>query len=227
MDPDVHTKGLGADRTNLPWTLRSSLRIIVVRESSVLEATAPDTRSRPAWATGLCCNDPAVVKGLYARHFPDVRSYVLQNSGTVADAQDVFQEAMAVLWLKAKENTLLPGTEPGAFLYQVARNRWLDQVRSAAHKHMRVVHDDRVLGQVDETDDGVEERLARLRSVYSTLDEKCRTVLDRFYFERKDLAAIGSELGVSEESIRTIKYRCMMKLRAFRKTIHGEDQHTA
>lgn len=163
------------------------------------------------------------MQALYARHFPDVRHLVLKNSGTLADAQDIFQEAMAVLWLKARENTLQPDTDPGAFLYRVARNKWLDHVRSAAHKHMRVVHDERQLEREAELDDGVEERLARLRSVYDTLDEKCRTVLDRFYFERKDLATIATELGVHEESIRTIKYRCMMKLRAFRKAITGEE----
>lgn len=188
-----------------------------------MEATAPDTRSRPAWATGLCWNDPAVVRALYARHFPDVRGYVLQNSGTVADAQDVFQEAMAVLWLKAKENTLLPGTEPGAFLYQVARNKWLDHVRSAAHKHMKVVHDDRRNAVQADVGDDIEEKLARLRGVYEKLDDKCRVVLDQFYFERKDLATIAAGMGVEEESIRTIKYRCMMKLRAFRKAINGEE----
>ncbi len=195
----------------------------MVCEPAVLEVPAPDTRSRPAWASGLCCNDPATVQALYARHFPDVRHYVLKNSGTVADAQDIFQEAMAVLWLKARENTLRPDTDPGAFLYRVARNKWLDHVRSAAHQHMRVVHDERQLEREAELDDGVEERLARLRSVYDSLDGKCRTVLDRFYHERKDLATIATELGVHEESIRTIKYRCMMKLRAFRKAITGED----
>ncbi len=64
----------------------------------------------------------------------------------------------------------------------------------------------------------------RLRGVYDKLDDKCRTVLDQFYFERKDLATIAAGMGVEEESIRTIKYRCMMKLRAFRRTISGEDQ---
>lgn len=191
-----------------------------------MEVRAATNRTEPAWVLGLRRNDAATVKALYKEHFPAVRQYVVQNSGTDTDAQDMFQEAMAVLWLKSRENTLLPDTEPGAFLYRVARNKWLDHVRSAAHKHMRVVHDERQLEQEADLDDGVEERLARLRAVYDTLDEKCRTVLDRFYFERKDLAAIATELGVNEESIRTIKYRCMMKLRAFRKSITGEDQYS-
>lgn len=195
----------------------------MLRFPSNMEVRAATNRIEPAWLLGLRRNDAATVNALYKEHFPAVRQYVVQNNGSDTDARDMFQEAMAVLWLKARENTLLPDTEPGAFLYRVARNKWLDHVRSAAYKHMRVVHDERVIGQAEEADDGVEERLARLRSVYSTLDEKCRTVLDRFYFERKDLATIATELGVNEESIRTIKYRCMMKLRAFRKAITGED----
>ena len=67
----------------------------------------------------------------------------------------------------------------------------------------------------------------RLREVYAKLDDKCRTVLDRFYFERKDLAAIADEMGVEEESIRTIKYRCMMKLRAVRNVIRGEENEAS
>lgn len=186
-----------------------------------MEARAVESPSLPAWVLGLRRNDAATVRALYQQHFPTIRHYVVSNSGTSDDAQDIFQEAMTVLWLKAKEGTLAAGSEPGAFLYQVAKNKWLDVVRSAAHKHMKVIHDDRKLDVRAEAPDDTEEKLQRLREVYGRLDEKCRTVLDQFYFERKDLATIAAGMGVEEESIRTIKYRCMMKLRAARKTIAG------
>lgn len=176
---------------------------------------------------GLRRSDPATVRALYKDHFPTVRSYVLQNSGTTTDAQDVFQEAMTVLWLKVRERHLAANSDPGGFLFRVCKNKWLDTVRSAAHKHMKVVHDDRHNNVEADVPDDTEERLIRLRGVYDKLDDKCRTVLDRFYFERKDLATIATELGVEEESIRTMKYRCMMKLRAFRKAISGEEQMNA
>ena len=202
-------------------------RIIVLPSASTVEAATTDIASQPSWDLGLGRNDPATVRSLYQKHFPAVRQYVLQNSGTGRDAQDMFQEAMAVLWLKVKEGTLVPDSDPGGFLFRVAKFKWLDQVRSAAHKHMKVVHDERVLERADEAFDDVEERLSRLRGVYDKLDDKCRTVLDQFYFERKDLATIAASMGVEEESIRTIKYRCMMKLRAFRKAISGEEQEEA
>ena len=189
-----------------------------------VEVTATDITSQPAWVFGLRRNDPATVRSLYTKHFPAVRQYVVQNSGRSSDAQDMFQEAITVLWLKVKEGQLVPDSDPGGFLFRVAKNKWLDHVRSAAQKHMKVVHDERTVEPLTDAPDDIEDRIVRLRGVYDKLDDKCRTVLDQFYFERKDLATIAAGMGVEEESIRTIKYRCMMKLRAFRRTIAGEDQ---
>jgi len=154
-----------------------------------------------------------------------VRQYVQKNSGTAADAQDVFQESVMVLWLTVKEGRFKAGQdgEAGGFLFRVAKNKWLDTVRSAAHRNMKIVHEDRTSEVRADVPDDIEDRIVRLRGVYEKLDDKCRTVLDRFYYERKDLATIATEMGVEEESIRTIKYRCMMKLRALRRTIAGED----
>ena len=188
-----------------------------------VEVTVTDIETQSHWSAGLRRNDPATVRALYSKHFPTVRHYVLQNSGTSSDAQDMFQEAMTVLWMNVKEGRLVPDADPGGFLYRVAKNKWLDVVRSAAHKHMKVVHDDRALDHRTDAPDDIEERIVRLRGVYDKLDDKCRAVLDQFYYERKDLATIAGEMGVEEESIRTIKYRCMMKLRAFRKAISGEE----
>lgn len=181
-----------------------------------------DIADPEVWLKGLLRNDQGVVRMLYSLHFPAVRSYVVQNNGTADDAQDVFQEAMAALWLRVKEGRVITEGDPGGFLFKVAKNKWLDVVRSAAYKHMKVVDDQHLHEPQPAATDEVEEQLARLRSIYDKLDDKCRTVLDRFYFERKDLGTIAVELGVEEDSIRTIKYRCMMKLRAFRKTISGE-----
>ncbi len=174
---------------------------------------------------GLRRNDAATVRALYKQHFPAVRGYVLQNHGAVDDAQDVFQEAMTVLWMKVKDGALQSASDPGAFLFRVAKNKWLDHLRSASHRQMKVVHDERLPDHQDGTDAELEQRIVRLRGVYGKLDEKCRNVLDRFYFEQKDLATIAAEMQVEVESIRTIKYRCMMKLRAFRRAIVGEESH--
>lgn len=207
------------------WTPTAHLRIIVPRCSPDVDRQGPAYRTIAPfdWMDGLRRNDPAVVRRLYKEHFPVIRRHVLQNNGTADDAQDIFQEAMAVLWLKAKENALQAASDPGAFLFRVARNKWLDQLRSATHRRMRVVPVEHMPETVADEGNAVEDRLARLREVYARMDDKCRDVLGRFYFERQDLATVAAAMGVEEDSIRTIKYRCMMKLRAFRAHIDGGD----
>jgi DNA-directed RNA polymerase specialized sigma24 family protein len=184
------------------------------------------------WMDGLRRNDQAVIRvRSMRRHFPAVRQYVLQNSGTVSDAQDVFQEAMVVLWLTVKDGSAFcrvrrPGPAVSSSVWR--RTSGSTFVRSAAHKHMKVVHDDRTLDRRIDVPDDIEERIVRLRAVSMTSSmTSAATILDQFYFERKDLATIAATMGVEEESIRTIKYRCMMKLRAFRTVISGEDSEAS
>lgn len=195
------------------------------RVAALAESTTISNSTLPSWVGGLLRNDPVVVRSLYVTHYPAVRQYVLKNSGTSNDAQDAFQEAVTVLWLQVKEGRFNTNADPdpGGFLFRVAKFKWLDVVRSAAHRNMRVLHEDGAHVPAEERDHESEDRILRLREVYAKLDDKCRQVLDQFYFERKDLASIAASMGVEEESIRTIKYRCMMKLRAFRRAISGED----
>ncbi|HPF90579.1 MAG TPA: sigma-70 family RNA polymerase sigma factor [Flavobacteriales bacterium] len=189
-----------------------------------MEGVLSHTTTTAQWAEGLRRNDPKTLSSLYTRHFPTVCNYVQQNNGSEDDARDVFQESMVVLWLSVKEGRIVPEADPGGFIFRVAKNKWLDVLRSAAHRNMKVVQSERIVDPTDVVDADIEERIVRLRGVYDKLDDKCRQVLDQFYYERKDLATIATGMGVEEESIRTIKYRCMMKLRAFRKAIRGEEE---
>lgn len=213
------------------WTEWRSLSIIVANPPFIVGKIASiEVSAGHDWLQGLLCNERQSIQQLYNVHFPAVRKYILDNSGTLDDAQDIFQEAFLVLWLRVKEGRYEAGTnaDPGGFLFQVAKHKWLDVLRSANHRHMRVLRDEEMSGLVADTaGPGTEDQLVRLRSVYARLDAKCRQVLDLFYFERKDLATIARTLSVEEESIRTIKYRCMMKLRASRKMIKGDNHREA
>jgi RNA polymerase sigma factor (sigma-70 family) len=165
---------------------------------------------------GIKVNDPKVLEQFYARQFPAVRSFVTKNSGNSDDAQDIFQEAMVASWLNVKEGRFKPSVNGsvGAYVYRIAKNKWLDKLRSAEYRnvnHAMSEVSDRI-AEVSE-EEKTNERIEYLRSIYSQLDDKCRTVLDMFYYEKKNLESIANELDYDIGSIRTIKYRCMMKLR--------------
>ncbi len=221
---------MGGEPRRKTWTASANCRIIAAHSAAAVaqKPAIEPLRELPDWAEGLLRNDPAVTKALYHAHFQAVKAYVLKNSGTVEDARDMYQEAFLALWLKVKQNAQAPlGTDPGGFLYQVAKNKWLDVLRSAARRHLHVVQQGNLAaqpatGQQERAE--LEKQLEALRDIYQHLDERCKRVLHLFYFVRQDLASIASELHVDTESIRTIKYRCMMKLRAARHSIRADRQ---
>lgn len=172
--------------------------------------------SSTKWIEGFKRNDQKVVQEFYALHFSAVRKYVLQNSGSNDDAQDIFQEALLATWLNLKEGRLEhnANTNIGGYVFRIAKNKWLDRVRSLEFKQKSNVLTTEA-ESIEENGTDVEARLEHLQTIYAQLDGRCKKVLDMFYYEKKNLESIASEMEVDIGSIRTIKYRCMMKLRKY------------
>lgn len=162
-------------------------------------------------------NENGFLDKTYRHNFKIVRSFVLKNNGTDAEAKDIFQDAMMVTWMNLKEGKFEIKNEfaLGAYIYKVAKYNWIDKLRSKEKKSVLRS------GQLDfERDDSLdydfhesESNLRYLMSLYKQLNARCKAVLNLYYFERKKLEEVASELNYDTGSIRTIKYRCMQKLR--------------
>lgn len=163
-------------------------------------------------------DDPeAALKQLYNLNYPWLENYIRQNSGTEEDARDIFQEGLIAAWINLKEGRFSGQTDAfSAYLRQICKYKWISQIRSAARKRMQYTEDVSVFEQAAEHTAVTEDQLLEgqlLKSSFAALGEKCRTVLGQFYYQRKSLAEIAAAQGNTEESIKTIKYRCMMQLR--------------
>ncbi|MCA1751452.1 MAG: sigma-70 family RNA polymerase sigma factor [Flavobacteriales bacterium] len=162
-------------------------------------------------------NDRDLTAELYRMHYPAVLKYVLQNSGDEADAKDIYQDAFIALWRNVKTDRLAdkPGTNIGGYLFQIARHKWLDKLKSKQHKSMvRLAHEN-TEAEIDEMDSTLEResQFEALAASFEQLGDKCRSILKMYYYEKKSLEAIGVELDYDASVIRTKKYRCMMRLR--------------
>jgi RNA polymerase sigma factor (sigma-70 family) len=164
-------------------------------------------------------NDRKALETIYSRNFNSVQQYILKNNGSADDAADIFQEAIVAAWLNVSEGkyAVQSGNSLGGYIYQIAKNKWLDKLKSKAHKStMRIEREDFVEAEEPDTNwELQEERHSKLKALYSKLDEKCRAILNKFYYEKKDLTTIGTELDYDQGTVKTLKYRCMKKLRTF------------
>jgi RNA polymerase sigma factor (sigma-70 family) len=169
-------------------------------------------------------NDESALAALYTYNYPKVEAYVIRNSGTADQARDVYQEAFITVWQHIQSNRFREqdtGSIHG-YLYQVAKNKWLDYLRSSRFKKTAPLPD--VMREEDlpgnTTDNETyearmqeEEKLQKTISAFGSLSDECRDMLRRFYFEKRSLRTIARAISINEASARNKKYRCMQKLR--------------
>ena len=170
----------------------------------------------------------AILSKVYADNLSWWESHVRQHSGDTNDARDVFQEAVSAAWLNLKAGRFEgDAAQFNAYVRQICKYKWINHLKSFARTKFRLqddfsAHENEAGAGVDHEAQLRESRL--LQSCFNEIGDKCRQVLEAFYYKRQSLATIAGKTGDTEESIKTIKYRCMKKLRACYLEKHGQDE---
>ena len=160
-----------------------------------------------------------VINMLYHSNFKKVEAYILKNSGDEESAKDTYHQSFVVLWRKIKLNQFTPKSlsDINAYLYRIARNKWIDFLRSSQRKNANLsveIKDEIISADApEETDEKIDQRLDIAKAAFDKLDVSCRNLLTRFYFDKKSMKEIALELNLDDASTRNKKYRCMQKLR--------------
>lgn len=78
---------------------------------------------------GLINDDNKAISQIYSTCYNPVRSYICKNSGEENDARDIFQEAIMVVYDKAKHNQLNLTCSLKTYIFSIARLLWLKQLK--------------------------------------------------------------------------------------------------
>ncbi len=166
-------------------------------------------------------NDEVVLKLLYISNFSKIEILVLKNNGTKEHAKDIYQDAFLDVWRNIKDNKFIPKNESSinGYLYTIAKNKWMDYLRSKEYKKTittsKETHFDKSESLLEKIKDDKfhEERLQKAMQAFTKLGLPCKSLLMKFYFEKKSMKTIAGELQLDAASTRNKKYRCMQKLR--------------
>jgi RNA polymerase sigma factor (sigma-70 family) len=160
------------------------------------------------------------VKGLYD-FFPAVKKHIVNNSGTSEDAKDIFQDALVILYQKMKTGEFILTVPISTYLYAVAKNLWLQELRK--RKKLPIAERD-----TDVAEDLIEQEQGFdiASAAFNFLGEKCRQLLILFYFKKKSFREIASLLQFgSEQTAKNQKYRCIQKAKENYLTLSKTDTH--
>lgn len=175
----------------------------------------PDSQELSLLA-GLANSDRQAVETIYGKHFGMVQSLIINNNGSSEDARDIFQEAMIVLYERARSADFELHCQLKTYLYSVCRRLWLK----------RLAQSQRYIPQVNEleetipVEDDVEHHEQRnlefqmMERALLGLGEPCKSLLEAFYIQRKNMGEIAGSFGYTNaENAKNQKYKCLIRLR--------------
>ncbi len=165
-------------------------------------------------------NNQVVLKQLYLNNYKKIELYILKNNGSMPQAKDTYQEAFIAVWKNIKEDKFVPTNETAVqgYLYTIAKNKWLDVLKSSKFKKTVSYANkgiEETFSETIESEDLHEEddKLQCTMNAFNQLGEACKELLKLFYFSKKSLRYIAQELAIEEASAKNKKYRCIQKLR--------------
>jgi len=145
--------------------------------------------------------------------YPKVEKYVLINSGSKAEALDIFQEGLILLYnkTKTKQDFTLDG-----FLIKSCKFLWQNElkkkkVRSGnSNQTEKIIQDDSDLQNLIEK----ENKLIKLEKIIKQISKKCQEIFNLFYFKSMSMTEIAKKFGYkSVQSAKVQKYKCMEQAR--------------
>jgi RNA polymerase sigma factor (sigma-70 family) len=160
------------------------------------------------------------LKGLY-NIFPAIQKYIIQNSGTKNDAEDVFQDALVVLYRKANDINFTLTVSLKTYMEAIAKNLWMQELRR--QKKIPIATQ-----EIDLPEISIDEELGfgNAETAFKQLGEKCKALLTLFYFKKMNYKDIATTLAFNDENVaKNQKYRCLQKAKENYLTITKNNTH--
>ncbi len=147
---------------------------------------------------------------LYHSAFASIKAYILKNSGTEEEADDLFQDALVILYMRIRKGAFESKSSLNTYLYAVAKNLWLKQLRKKGGQASSLPPFDEVAHPEELV---LQQNQVTIRQVLALIDKDCRQLLMNFYFDRMSFKQIQAQFGLgSEAAAKNKKYRCLRKV---------------
>jgi RNA polymerase sigma factor (sigma-70 family) len=165
---------------------------------------------------GLAKNDKQAVETIYKDNYNMVQALIINNNGSADDARDIFQEAMIVLYEKAKSGSFELNCLLKTYMYSVCRRLWLKRLQQL-QRYSGEVNSLAEIVPVEEEIDNHEQRNAQfqvMEKAMMSLGEPCKSLLEAYYQQKRNMTEIAGRFGYTNaDNAKNQKYKCLMRLK--------------
>jgi RNA polymerase sigma factor (sigma-70 family) len=165
---------------------------------------------------GIKFRDSSIIGYIYKEYYPTIKYLISTNSGSESDAEDVFQDALIILYKKIIEENLILTSSFKTFLYSICRNLWLQRLDKKVFSNEFLELEN--ISAIQETiysefSDTEDEKFKLYQVHFLNLSEDCQKIL-RLFMNKVALKEIAEIMGFkTEKYAKTRKFMCKEKLR--------------
>jgi RNA polymerase sigma factor (sigma-70 family) len=156
------------------------------------------------------------IRYIYQHYSDTVSSLIINNSGNLHDAQDIFQETVVTFIETVEKDKFRGESSVKTFLVAIARNTWLNELkRRERSDHREAVYEKSKPGEEPDVSHLISEREKKqqFRELLGKLGESCKKILTFFYYENLSMKEILDHLPYeNEQVVRNKKYKCLQQL---------------
>ncbi len=162
---------------------------------------------------GILRHDNLILQYIYKQYYYSINYFIRKNQGSEDDANDIFQEAIIIIYRKIKENDLIfEKSSFKGYLFSVCRFLWLKQLEKRRIEKEKL--NDSLPYQDDLYDDSFNELVLKNEKYglyqrhFGSLSTDCQKLLQLF-FEKVSLKDIAMMMGYkSEKYAKKRKFKC-------------------
>ena len=156
---------------------------------------------------------------LYADLLPSFQHWVLGNSGTEMDAEDAFQKGLMnfLLNLETGKYQFQETARVTTVIFDYCKCVWMTELKSARFRKQGVMPEHVELMDTADVEKDLErvDIVEMVRQSLGQLKDECRSVMQWFYVDDVPIREIAERLGMKETSVKSKRYDCAEKLKAF------------
>lgn len=183
-----------------------------------MSINSTQTLSDEQLISSLASGDSSTINYIYKSCYPTIEKMVFKMNGSVDDAYDIFQDAVTILYEKAKNNDLQLSCRFSTYITAVAKHMWLKKMSQKKNQGFSTLSDylEETIGVHDTVHQffEFEQNVSKLTDCLKQLGEPCNTVITAFYIQNKSMQDIATNLGYTNaENAKTQKYKCLNRLR--------------
>jgi RNA polymerase sigma factor (sigma-70 family) len=176
--------------------------------------TFPDTELVANLRSGSRMDE--TIKAIYRDYFDGLCWYVMNNSGSRQDAEDVFQEVVVSFIELVQKDKFRGESTVKTFLFSLNRHTWLNELKRKGRALTREEkYEKGQEGIVTDVSLVIADRESKqqVMNLVGQLGEACKKILVMFYYENLSIKEMLDALDYeNEQVVRNKKYKCMKQL---------------